>query len=133
VESMDNFENKKAELKLIRDKFLKFHKILMDWERSVYEREFGSLTAGKFLEMLLSDEHFAWLRIISTLIVRIDEAFDVDDGLSNEMVEGFYQEIGDMFDENSVEYKTFKEKLRIARPLLPEADRLGDEIKKMLA
>lgn len=128
----ENFEEKKIKLKLIRDKFLKFHKVLMDWERSVYEREFGVLSSGKFLEMLLSDERFAWLRVISTLIVRIDEAFDLDDGLSNELVSDFYTEIGDMFDQTSPEYVQFKEKLRVALPILPEAKSLGSEIEDLL-
>lgn len=127
-----NFAEKSKKLKSIRDKLLKFHKILMDWDRANYEREFGDLTAGKFLEMLLSDERFAWLRTISTLIVRMDEAYDLDDGISNELIEGFMTEIGNMFDEASVEYLNFKEKLKIASPEIPEALRLKNEINELL-
>lgn len=129
---MENFELKKVDLKKIRDKFLKLHKILLDNSRAEYENKFGTLTSGKFLEMLLSDQRFEWLRTISTLIVRIDEAYDLDDGLSNEMIEGFYTESSDLFDENSDEYTEFKENLNKAIPNLPEAKKLKDEIVELL-
>ncbi len=128
----NNFAERKKDLKSIRDNFLKFHKLLMDREREKYEKEFGTLSAGKFLEMLLSDERFAWLRIISTLIVRIDEAFDVDDGISSDLVESFFDETEDLFNEDSEEYKEFKTKLKAALPDLPEAENIQNEIKALI-
>ncbi|MGI8544989.1 MAG: hypothetical protein ACR2MD_16130 [Aridibacter sp.] len=128
----DNFVEKKTDLKIIRDKFLSFHKILMDWDRDNYEMENGNVTAGKFLEMLLSDQSFEWLRTISTLIVRIDEAYDLDDGVSDEMLVGFYKEINDLFDESSEEYKDFKYKINSALPELREARNLKTEIINIL-
>lgn len=127
-----NFEERKVNLKRIRDKILRFHKILMDNDREVYEREFGTVSPGKFLELLLSDERFAWLRTISTFIVRIDEAFDLDDGVSAEMVEGFYTEANDMFNESSDEYQQFNDNLNKSLPNLPEAAVLKDEIVNLL-
>ncbi len=129
---LENFDQKKANLKVIRDKFLRFHKVLMDWDRANYEREFGPTSAGKFLELLLSDERFVWLRTISTLIVRIDEAFNLDDGISNDMLEAFYTEISDMFDKESEEYSQFKDKLEIAQTNLPDGKILNDEIVGLL-
>ncbi len=129
---IDNFEERKNKLKIIRDKLLRFHKVLMDWDRANYEREFGVVTPGKFLELLLSDERFVWLRTISTLIVRIDETFDLDDGISNEMLDGFYTEINDLFDYDSEEYVQFKNKLNLALPNLPEARKLNDEIVELV-
>jgi len=128
---MKDFEEKKLRLKEIRNKFLKFHKLLLDWDRAKYEREFGALSSGKFLEMLMGNERFAWLRTISTLIVRIDEAFDLDDGLSDEMLEGFYEESANLFD-GSDEYAEFKTKAAEAVPKLPEAEVLRDQIIKLL-
>ena len=128
---MENFEEKKANLKLIRHKFLRFHKILLDWDRAVYERENGVVTSGKFLELLLGDQRFAWLRTVSTLIVRIDESFDLDDGLSKDMVDGFYEEIGNLFDDSD-EYQEFKTKMKVALPMNPEALTVQDEIKALL-
>lgn len=107
------FGEREARLKKIRDLFLKFHKVLLDSERAAYERENGRVTSGSFLEMLLGDPNFAWLRILSTLIVRIDESFDLDDGLSNDMLDGYFEEIGNLFDDGD-EYQEFKEKLKDA-------------------
>lgn len=127
-----SFDEKKENLKLVRNKFLRLHKILMDKDRAIYEKEFGIVSPGKFLEMLLSDERFAWLRTISTLIVRIDEAFDLDDGVSDEMIDGFYTESKDLFDESSGEYLKFKENLNKYLPELPEAEKLKNEIIELL-
>ena len=127
-----DFETKKSNLKLIRNKLLRLHKVLMDNDRKNYEDENGVQSAGKFLELLLSDERFAWLRTLSTMIVRIDEAFDLDDGVSNEMVEGFYTEMNDMFDKGSDEYQEFKKNLTLALPNLNEAKLLKIEIENLL-
>ena len=122
------FKTSKAAIKHARDKMLRLHKVLMDWDRATYEKEHGAVSPGKFLEMLLGDERFAWLRVLSTLIVRIDESFDLDDGVSNQMLEGYRQEMKDIFDYQNEEYLEFKENFRRAAPLLPEAVELRDEI-----
>ncbi|MCB1025692.1 MAG: hypothetical protein KDB79_14945 [Acidobacteria bacterium] len=126
------FSQREIRLKKIRDLFLKFHKVLMDAERAKYEEENGAVSSGKFLEMLLGDPKFAWLRTLSTLIVRIDESFDLDDGLSSDMVDGYFEEIGNLFDE-SEEYQEFKLKLKDALPENPEANRIGSEILELLS
>ena len=125
------FEDRKIRIKKVRDKFLRFHKVLMDKERINYEREFGSLTPGQFLELLLGDERFAWLRVLSTLIVRIDEAFDLDDGLSSEMVDGFFEESRNLFDDSD-EYKEFKEKLSVALVSNSDAISLKNDIQSLI-
>lgn len=115
-------------VKQARGRLLRLHKVLMDWDRARYEAQHGPQTAGKFLEMLLSEPRFEWLRVLSTLIVRIDEAFDLDDGVSNEMLEGFRQEIRDIFDEDSGEYQEFQERFREALPLIEDVRVLREEI-----
>jgi hypothetical protein len=122
------FKNAEAGVKQVRNNFLKLHKLLMDRDRSAYESEHGIVSPGKFLEMLLSDPRFEWLRVLSMLIVRIDEAFDLDDGVSMEMLEGFRQEITDIFDEESGEYADFQARFREASLGMPEAGRLRNEI-----
>ncbi|HUF05069.1 MAG TPA: hypothetical protein VMM38_12955 [Aridibacter sp.] len=122
------FKSAEDRIKQARNRFLRLHKILMDWDRARYEAQHGPQTAGKFLEMLLSEPRFEWLRVLSTLIVRIDEAFDLDDGVSMEMLEGFRQEIRDIFDEASGEYGDFQECFREALPLMDEVGRLREEI-----
>ncbi len=74
-------------LKLARNILLTLHKSLLDFERVGYEQMHGKMNAGQFLNVLLENESFAWLRKFSMLIVEIDEMFDLKDGISDEMVE----------------------------------------------
>lgn len=53
---------------------LRVHKTIIDHERSRYERARGSVGGPlQFLQLVLSDPWFAWLRPVSELIVQIDE------------------------------------------------------------
>lgn len=53
---------------------LRVHKALIDHERARYEQAHGPIGgAGAFLQVLIHDPHFAWLRPIPELVVRIDE------------------------------------------------------------
>ena len=74
-------------LKNSRDLLLKLHKSLLDHERRIYEGINGPKTPGQFLNILLEDPDFAWLRKFSTLIVEIDEMFAQKDGYDEAAVE----------------------------------------------
>jgi hypothetical protein len=63
-------------LKDLRQVLLHLHKTLLEWERKAYERIHGRQSNSELLDALLNDAHFAWLRPISQLIVRIDEILD---------------------------------------------------------
>lgn len=76
----------KEKLRYARNILLSLHKSLIDFERAGYERIHGRLKAGQFLNVLLEDESFVWLRKFSMLIVEIDEMFDLKDGITDEMV-----------------------------------------------
>jgi hypothetical protein len=59
----------------LRNLLLDQHKLLLDRERAEYEKTNEPIAGpGPFLNLVLSDPHFAWLKQISTLIVEIDEA-----------------------------------------------------------
>jgi hypothetical protein len=59
----------------LSDLLLQQHKLLLDRQRGKYEAIHGPIGGpGPFLNLVLSDPYFAWLRQISTLIVEIDEA-----------------------------------------------------------
>lgn len=73
-------------LKKGRDLLLALHKSLLDRERSLYEGFHGPVTSAQFLNLLLEDSEFAWLRKFSTLIVDIDEMFAQKDGFNEEAV-----------------------------------------------
>jgi len=57
-----------------RNGLLRLHKALLDSERSAYERDVERITSpGHFLNLLLEDPFFGWLRELSQLIVLVDE------------------------------------------------------------
>jgi len=74
-------------LKEARMQLLKLHKLLVDNERAAYEQKNGKITSGQFLNILINDKDFQWLKNFSGLIVNIDEMFDLDDGVSAKMIE----------------------------------------------
>ena len=62
----------------LRRTLLHLHKTLLDWEHAAYQRVHGrSVTGHELLHAILNDPQFAWLRPVSELIVRIDQALDV--------------------------------------------------------
>ncbi len=78
----------KAEiLKNARNLLLKLHKSMLDLEREIYEGIHGKLSATEFLNLLLEDEDFAWLRKFSMLIVEIDEMFASKEAIPAEMID----------------------------------------------
>ena len=58
----------------LRNGLLKLHKTLLDSERATYERDVARITTtGQYLDLVLNDPWFAWLRELSQFIVLIDE------------------------------------------------------------
>ena len=57
-----------------RRMLLRLHKMLIDSERADFEMDRRPLNNAEFLQALLEDEFFAWLRPFTALIVAIDEA-----------------------------------------------------------
>ena len=64
----------RALLRELRTVLLHLHKTLIDWQRADYEQDHGPMGATQLLNIILNHETFAWLRPMSGLIVRIDEA-----------------------------------------------------------
>jgi hypothetical protein len=62
----------------LRRELIHLHKTLLDWERASYERRQGRTPAGEFLRVVMADPQFAWLRPVSDLIARIDEAIQTE-------------------------------------------------------
>lgn len=76
-------------LKSARLKILALHKVLIDDERNSFERLNGQITSGQFLNLLVDDKNFQWLRTFSILIVEIDEMLDLDDGFTENMIDDY--------------------------------------------
>src|SRR5437588_8455803 len=68
-------EQARQKLAELRQTLLTLHKALLDSERTSYELVHGTIPSpGAFLQLLINDSWFAWLRPVTTLLVEIDEA-----------------------------------------------------------
>jgi hypothetical protein len=70
-------DSDRALLTELRRLLLHLHKTLIDWQRREYELDRGRLQTTQLLQVIFNDPDFAWLRPMSGLIVRIDEALEV--------------------------------------------------------
>lgn len=61
----------------VRRALLRLHKTLLEAERASYERGRGSIGgSGEFLQLVINDPWFAWLRPVSELVVHMDELLE---------------------------------------------------------
>lgn len=68
----------RRKLKDLSKAFLRLHKTLLENAKAQYETVNGKIpSANIYLQLVLDDPHFAWLRKISSLIALIDEAVSV--------------------------------------------------------
>lgn len=64
---------------------LRLHKSLLDDERVQFERVRGRIeSSGEFLQLVLHDEWFAYLRPLSAMVVQIDELLDAEQATKDE-------------------------------------------------
>ena len=119
-------------LRYARNLLLTLHKSLIDFERAGYEKMHGKLNAGQFLNVLLEDENFAWLRKFSMLIVEIDEMFDLKDGISDEMVSSNLRKIGELVGMQD-EDEFFRAKYRNALQADPEIAGTQAQLQSLLS
>lgn len=67
-------ETTRQRLTAVRTTMLPLHKTLLDFEREAYERDRGVIgNSYQYLQLVMSDPWFAWLRQLSELIVEMDE------------------------------------------------------------
>jgi hypothetical protein len=58
---------------------LRLHKTVLESERASYERDVARITTtGQYLDLVLNDPWFNWLRELSQFIVLVDEAGDAE-------------------------------------------------------
>jgi hypothetical protein len=67
------------DLTTLRSALLRLHGALVEHERVAYERLHGRISAGELLQLTIGGEWFAWIRPLSELVVRIDEALAADE------------------------------------------------------
>jgi hypothetical protein len=79
-------------LRDLSTRLLRLHGILLDRERRAYEERHGSVASRELLHLLLHDEHFSWLRSLSSMIAKIDEVVDADEPLPPQSVRSAFRE-----------------------------------------
>ena len=68
----------RQKLKVLSKSLLRLHKTLLEGEKANYEAQNGKIpNANFYLQLVLDDAQFAWLRKLSALIALIDEAVSV--------------------------------------------------------
>jgi hypothetical protein len=123
--------NDAEKLKAARDVLLRLHKSLVDFGRTSYETFSGPVNSSEFLNLLLNDARFAWLRRFSTLIVDVDEMFDQKDGYTSETVELHLRKMAELIDLSKQE-QFFREKYELALQGDPDAAGSHAALKKIL-
>jgi hypothetical protein len=83
----------RQELVEVRRGLLRLHKALIDAERTAFEAREGALSNGQFLQLLLQDPFFVWLRPFSGLIAAMDEALAAPEGVSAEDATAFVGQV----------------------------------------
>jgi hypothetical protein len=77
----------RAELHQLSKALLRLHKALLDGERAAYERMHGAITSnGTYLQLVLGDPAFAWLRDLSRLMAELDDLADSDEASATEKI-----------------------------------------------
>ena len=84
-EEQERNSRTRTRLGAVRRALLKLHKALLDDERIEFERVRGRIaSSGEFLQLVLNDEWFAYLRPLSALVVQIDELLDAEEAAQAE-------------------------------------------------
>lgn len=116
-----NLNLMKADLKTVRNGLLKLHKALLENEKLNYEVLNGRIkTTGEYFNLVVNDAAFAWLRVMSKLIVEIDEAFDAKtEPMTEEIVIILARRVNKLI--SSEENAEFKPKYQAALQKSPDA------------
>lgn len=97
---------------------LRLHKVLLDMERINYEKVHGQVNSGELLQLVLNHSQFNWLRMISALVVEIDEALDGDEPATVSDFENLISQTRLLF--ASPENEEFKTRYQVALQREPD-------------
>jgi hypothetical protein len=117
-------------LREVRLKMLHLHQTLLEMERTSFERTNGRVTSGELLQLVISHAQFAWLRIISALVVQIDEMLDADEPASAADMTNLIAAARQLFTES--EAQEFQQKYQAALQQEPEVVIAHSALMKLL-
>lgn len=102
--------NNLERLREAREALMRLHKILLEYQKSVWEKGSGRVkNSYEFLNLVMHDQQFAWLHYLSELIVQVDEMLASEEDRTDEAVSGLLEqarfltvpaEVGDSFQQN---------------------------------
>ena len=72
-----------ALLREVRLRLLHLHQTLLEMERKSFESTHGRVNSGELLQLVINHAQFAWLRMVSALVVQIDEMLDADEPVTD--------------------------------------------------
>lgn len=87
----------------LRLHLLHLHKALLDYERNNYELRHGKVSSSEFLQLLIANEEFVWLRFFSEMIVEIDEMLDSKEPVQEEDASGIVSNARKLLDPASID------------------------------
>jgi hypothetical protein len=114
----------------LRRQLLHLHKTLLEMERADFERDFGRLTSGELLQLVINHAQFAWLRQISALVVQIDEMLDAEEPATLNDVQNLVTQARSLF--TSSADAVFREKYQAALQREPEVVIAHSEVTNLL-
>lgn len=83
----------RAGLKDLSRAMLRLHKVLLDAAKVDFEAKHGRITSvNHYFQLVIDDEHFAWLRKISALIALIDESISIRRPATESEARGLFNE-----------------------------------------
>jgi hypothetical protein len=85
-------ERERDRLRELSAGLVRLHGLLLERERRAYEARHGSVASGQLFNLVLQDEQFAWLRVLSTLIAQLDAAVDGDERVGPEDAQRAFRE-----------------------------------------
>lgn len=111
----------RQKLKDLSRAFLRLHKTLLEAAKTEYETANGKIpNANVYLQLVLDDAHFAWLRKISSLIALIDEAASVRRPATETEAQALIGESGTLLDFAHPD-ENFNDKFQLALQNNPDA------------
>lgn len=111
----------RQKLKDLSKSLLRLHKTLLDAAKVEYETKFGAIAGvNQYLQLVLDDPHFAWLRKISALISLIDEAASIRRAASEPDAFALLEEARTLLNFEDAD-EAFNDKFQIALQKNPDA------------
>ena len=108
-------------LKGLSKSILRLHKTLLDGAKAEYEAQHGKISSVNiYLQLVIDDPHFAWLRKLSSLVALFDEATSLRRPASESEAQALINEAKILLNFKDAD-ESFNDKLQTALQKNPDA------------